>query len=477
MKSYLTQLEPFFLKLAKEIEQVPDSNGVLKRSAGIRLPEVARSIRYFIFKALPQLLEGRDISISISLDKNHYSSSNIYNVENFRYNTHVDRAFNKLVDAGYIYVSNKGWMDRASGRSDNTKYRLTSKCKDWLLARLDEVGFSGDLYTLITDPELLPKRSVLRVQKTVRSDLADGLLHKERIAVDSTPVSLNIVSDVERINRLLAKTWVDLDLTKEQKIQLEKRLIEHKRKEKSQFIRYNDRQLYRVFHDTNFITGGRYYGGWWETIPSEFRRHLVIDGKATVEIDFSGLHPSILYAKEGLEMPRDPYAQILGERYRDTSKKLFNALINAKHDLKGPPRNVRIRYPDQPLSWVEIKQRICELHKPICHNFCTGAGLTLMHEDSELATDVMLHFANMGVPCLPVHDSFIIHHAYEDELYEKMEELFLKKYKIPVKLKKEMPVFYREDLEVSEGFSVDEILSASAMPQEQRLMMFRQMSC
>jgi len=108
MKSYLSQLEPSFLNLAKEIEQVPDRDGVIKRSAGTRLPEVARSIRHFIFKALPQLLEGREVSVSISLDRNHYSSSNSYNVESFRYNTHVERAFNKLVDAGYIYVVNKG---------------------------------------------------------------------------------------------------------------------------------------------------------------------------------------------------------------------------------------------------------------------------------------------------------------------------------------------------------------------------------
>ena len=476
MKSYLSQLEPSFLNLAKEIEQVPDSDGVIKRSAGTRLPEVARSIRHFIFKALPQLLEGRDVSVSISLDKNHYSSSNRYNIENFRYNTHVERAFNKLVDAGYIYVVNKGWMDRTSGRSDNTKYRLTSKCKNWLLARLKEFDFTGDLYTLITDPELLPKRATLRVQKTVRNDLTGGFLHKERISFDSTPKSLDIISGLERINRLLAKTWVDLDLTNEQRIKLNKKLIEHKRKEKSHFIRYNERQLYRVFHDTDFKTGGRYYGGWWATIPSEFRRHLVIDGKATVEVDFRGLHPSILYAKEGLEMPTDPYAGILGERYRGISKKLFNALINAKHDLQGPPRNVRTRYADQPLSWVGIKQRIYELHKPISHYFCTGVGLTLMHEDSELATKVMLHFAKMGVPCLPVHDSFIIHHAYEDELYEKMEELFLERYKIPVKLKKESPLFYRDDLGMSEIFSVDEILHSLSMPQEQRLITFRQIN-
>jgi len=36
----------------------------------------------------------------------------------------------------------------------------------------------------------------------------------------------------------------------------------------------------------------------------------------------------------------------------------------------------------------------------------------------------MLHFADMNVPILPVHDSFIMHHGYEKELREVMDQAF-----------------------------------------------------
>jgi hypothetical protein len=41
VNSYLAKLTPYYLQLAEEIEQIPDSNGVVKRSAGKLLPDVA----------------------------------------------------------------------------------------------------------------------------------------------------------------------------------------------------------------------------------------------------------------------------------------------------------------------------------------------------------------------------------------------------------------------------------------------------
>ena len=482
MRSYLAELEPAFLQLAEEIQLTPDEDGVVKRNAGKLLPEIARSIMHHVFRALPPLLENSMASTSISLDKNHYSPSYQYNSEGFKYVTHIERAFLKLRDAGYIQITGKGWLDRPSGKSDNTKYRLTAKFRDWLSGQLNNVGFTRPIYTLVTDPLLVPKDSVLRVQSKKQDESLESEPRTEKLDYAITPETQKIASDVSAINKLLTKTWIDLDLTEAQWDELSKRLAEHKKKDKPSFIRYTDRRLYRVFNDTNFTTGGRYYGGWWQTIPNDkakgtaFRKHLVINGKATVEIDFSGLHPSILYAKEGLELPDDPYTSILGPKYRDISKRIFNALINAPKDMKSAPRRLKFRFDDQPLTWNEIKARIYELHAPIRHYFCTGAGMWLMREDSELATGVMHHFAQYGVPCLPVHDSFIVHHGYEDELRAKMSELFSERYGVQSKLKGDPVYFYRSDTLDSTGHSIEEILKAADIRQEHRLDAFRSLS-
>jgi hypothetical protein len=482
MRSYLAELEPAFLQLAEEIQLTPDRDGVVKRNAGKLLPEITRSVMHHVFKALPPLLEDSMASTSISLDKNHYSPSYPYNTEDFKYVTHIERAFLKLRDAGYIQITTKGWLDRPSGKSDNTKYRLTVKFRNWLTGHLTHAGFTRPIYTLVTDPLLVPKDSVLRVQSKKQDESLESEPRTEKLAYPVTPETQKMVKDVSDINKLLAKTWIDLDLTETQWDELSKRLAEHKKKDKPSFIRYTDRRLYRVFNDTNFTTGGRYYGGWWQTIPNDkakgtaFRRHLVINGKATVEVDFSGLHPSILYAKEGLELPDDPYTSILGPKYRDISKRIFNALINAPKDMKSAPRRLKFRFDDQPLTWNEIKARIYELHAPIRHYFCTGAGMWLMREDSELATGVMHHFAEHGVPCLPVHDSFLVHHGYEDELRAKMNELFTARYGVPSKLKGDHVYFYRGDASASSNHSLEAILKATDIRQEHRLDAFRSLS-
>ena len=44
--------------------------------------------------------------------------------------------------------------------------------------------------------------------------------------------------------------------------------------------------------------------------------------------------------------------------------------------------------------------------------------------DSEIAELTMLHFAKHNIPVLPIHDSFIMHAAYENELRGVMDKSF-----------------------------------------------------
>ena len=39
-------------------------------------------------------------------------------------------------------------------------------------------------------------------------------------------------------------------------------------------------------------------------------------------------------------------------------------------------------------------------HAPIANYFCSGAGIDLQYEESQMAEQVMLHFAKQGIPCL-----------------------------------------------------------------------------
>ena len=78
------------------------------------------------------------------------------------------------------------------------------------------------------------------------------------------------------------------------------------------------------------------------------------------------------------------------------------------------------------MGWPELRDRIIKAHKPIADLFFNGVGNHLQFLDSNIAERVMLHFAGMDAPALPVHDSFILHHAYGEsgEVEEAMRKAF-----------------------------------------------------
>ena len=189
------------------------------------------------------------------------------------------------------------------------------------------------------------------------------------------------------------------------------------------------RSLYRVFNDPDLQTGGRFYGGWWQNVPREYRPYLLVNGKQMVEYDYSNQHPSILYAQAGLERPADCYRDVIkikdlpggklpqgktAEDLRNLIKASFNAMLNAKKPLRNPPRDVRPKAFG--LKWRDVSDAIMAFHVPIAQHFYTGVGLHLQRIDSDIAEKVMLAFIGMDAPILPLHDSFLVHNGYEGEL-------------------------------------------------------------
>ena len=65
--------------------------------------------------------------------------------------------------------------------------------------------------------------------------------------------------------------------------------------------------LRRIFARGRMDRGGRFYGGWWQTIPKDDRRFITINGRPTVEVDFSEIHPTMLYLLDGQSAPESIY--------------------------------------------------------------------------------------------------------------------------------------------------------------------------
>ena len=59
-------------------------------------------------------------------------------------------------------------------------------------------------------------------------------------------------------------------------------------------INYSKFKLRRIFSNEELNLHGRFYGGWWQSLPERFRQHITIDGRQTVEVDYSDVDPDLL---------------------------------------------------------------------------------------------------------------------------------------------------------------------------------------
>jgi hypothetical protein len=177
-----------------------------------------------------------------------------------------------------------------------------------------------------------------------------------------------------------------------------------------------------VFNNGNFDLGGRFYGPSWQALPKAWRRRILIDGEAVTELDYGSLHPRMAHhLLERLDAPQDCYAGINAPR--EVAKQAVSALLNMENGTSSPPSWFRVQ--DAGMGWKALAKAAKDALPAIAHHFGTGAGLRLQRVDSDTAEAVMLHFADGGIPCLGVHDSFIVAERHAEELASVMRDAYL----------------------------------------------------
>jgi len=252
-----------------------------------------------------------------------------------------------------------------------------------------------------------------------------------KIDYEDTAETIEMRKSLKLINDNIGKHWIDLKVTDEQFSELQEKLYiratsgnqNDKHKSPVDFTRTNQVRIFNNGDVDNpqFNQGGRFYGGWWLSIPSAYRSRIRINGKKTVELDYSAMHFYMMYAEKGLAIPDgDPYT--LDGIDRKKAKLALNTALNASNKSKALSAIKRNQWPDETIEEVTtILDKLLAKHKAISEYFYTGKGLEFQCKDSQVAELVMLNMWNKhGVIVLPVHDSFIVSAASYDNLKAEM---------------------------------------------------------
>ena len=343
--------------------------------------------------------------VGYSRNKNHYAKGKRLRELHFKYESFI-QTFNLLESLGYI--TNKDHVNFPS-------YSFSSRMK----ASPKLISFFLQHTPLTNQTSLIGIKQDYIVLKNK---------DKNPIKYRSNKEVLQWRSNLERINKRFSETRIALEMDDNLYQVLAERLNQQ-RDRVDFFPDFTHTSLHRVFNNSSFDQGGRFYGGWWQSIPREFRKYITINHKPTEEVDYSGHHLRILYAKEEKELTRYPYEV-------DDDSRNTEDLIKDRKDATLIMLNCNNRIKAfNTIKSEGIKQaqfimdEIIERHDPIKDQFFTGIGNSLMKEDSIIAEEVMLEMLKLNHIVLPVHDSFIVRNSATFELKPIMEKVFAKHYK------------------------------------------------
>ena len=406
--------EELVKEITKELE-VQESRG--RARSGDAQGSFEYAVRFILTSLWRDSISYPPCESSINLRNGYYSELPRYRDNKLTYRQ-VKAAFDALINCRFIEITKKGYYMRETGQSGLTKFIPT----DRLLERFESLeGHPAFQIKLNLDEETI----ILR-------DKIDG--KNVDIHYDDIRKTNRFRSNLKIINDCLIRHWADLRIRNTEFSHLAKRISQHSDKEPVDLSR---RTLVRIFTNGSFEEGGRFYRGWWQNVPSEYRKFITIDEKVTTEYDFSQLSPHMLYFAYNKDMGQeDAYDRVLDGQHRKIVKQAFNAMVQSKTPLNLKPNKIDLDGLE--MSWKDLRQQILDSHKLISHLFFTGVGNKLQFKDSCIAESVMLQFANQNQAALPIHDSFIMQEGYAGHLEEAMRRAFYDEFEADIPLKQEV---------------------------------------
>ena len=371
-------------------------------------------LKTLIVNLYKNFLDDKTRYVSINLGKSYYE-----NLES-RYN----KLFISSIMIGIVHALDElGFIRLNLGYYSLKKSRISRIIgTDKLFKLFTQHQFSAEMIQTSREKELIVMR-----------DIVDG--KKLDISYEDTPSTNQWRDDLKKYNDLLAKTYIDIPQFSEKGIALPSKGNKNQTFKIS--LNQSDKIVQRIFNNNSWEDGGRFYGGWWQRIPSGYRGGIHFSTMPTSELDFSGLHINLIYLlckKDFLKSdPYDIYGIGIEGLNRQIVKIILLHIINAK-SRESAVKSITMRinfdttlyeYVSQNnLDYISFIDEILITHKPIKKYFFSGQGIKLQNFDAMMAEKVINHFTNLDIPVLCIHDSFLIAADKTKDLNQVMTEKY-----------------------------------------------------
>ena len=389
-------------------------------------------------------LDDPDLCIAVNMTRDFYSKN--FGTDTTRYNelnisAKTIHVVTTLKDKGL--VGYKRGVEAQEGYGSGFVSRIWAKPK--LISMFERSALNKFMIYSHYDREML----VLRDEDKNDINYAD---------TDETE-SQRLV--VQQYNDILERTFIDIGSANSPRLEIEKNKGS-KSQDKPHYVHilHKEKFTHRVFNNSSWEEGGRFYGGFWQRIGQDYREQILINNEETVELDFSSLHPVLAYVQAGVDYWKEhdigPYdISVNGiedaKVSREVIKKLFLLALNAK-DQTTLFKAFRSEFDYSLLDGLEysftddalgaILDSIKARHTKIADQIATGAGTVLMNLDSRIVEFVVRRFLDNNSVVLSVHDSFIVIERHRDRLLAAMKDawVFVTE-QTEIKYKQNVPIY------------------------------------
>ncbi|MDU8913364.1 hypothetical protein [Aestuariicoccus sp. MJ-SS9] len=360
-----------------------------------------------------------DLCIGVARGNSAYSVNSRYNA--LHISSRIPKIVDALVENGFLdFTQGSYHRDGTVGRNRTSRIRPTPKLVK-IFSKASIEPYQIDLHH--------KQECIILTSKDKVPD-SDEEVKRTTIEYQDTPEIIEMRERLQRYNEFLSETYIDIPSLTDPWITRtmpDGHVQRIPTGQTNKFVR-------RIFSRKSWQMNGRFYGGWWQQIGKDLRKKIAINNEPTVEIDYKGLHVSILSALRGAPVKvQDRYKlknHVLPDftigQQREIVKSLVLTAINAKSHKAaydafrdGQP-NGSLEKRLKNLELELLLESFVDENPHLIDDLCSDKGIKLMYLDSQITDRIISEFIEHECPILSVHDSYIVSTYSVDNLSKAM---------------------------------------------------------